>query len=196
MSDSSTLMKKEVGKRIKRVRVYIIHDRKQVMNREEQIRVDNLNKPQNRIKTIKSFGKSIGDRDEDKLYFRKWSRNTNNQLVQDQNDTHVVDHMKTVFGQDQCFDEDLKAVNVGTDEDPVWYPQEFLQILPYQMYNNPLPDKLVAPMLKLACLAPANLRARIESKGLRGLGVNRHTGPQSFVSLLTLKSPQQYLTSL
>lgn len=104
------------------------------------------------------------------------------QLQQATGPTHVVDHMKDVFGTSHPFDTKLKAVNVGSDEDPVWYPQEHLRIPPYQQYNNLLPDQLVEFMLKVACKTPKEVRARIEVEGLRGLGVEMKNGVHKFVS--------------
>ena len=181
MLDTKTFAKNEIEKRIKDVKVYIIPDRKSVQDAEEQKRVDDLNKPQNRIKTVKSLGLLIGDRTDDTFKFRRWIK-VNDQLTQEQNQTHVIEHMKNVFGREHEIDLQLKAVNVGSDDDPVWYPQEFLRILPYQMYTNLLPDQLVEHMLKNACRAPPEIRAHIESEGLKGLGITREDGLQAFVS--------------
>jgi eukaryotic translation initiation factor 2C len=178
----NTFPHNERERRIKRLRVYIIPDRQAVTDPEEQLRVDSLNKPQNRIKTVKAFGGRIGDRSDGALKFRKWL-NIGGQLQQANIDTHVVDHMKSVFGGAHRFDEKLKAVNVGSDDDPVWYPQEFLRILPYQLYNNLLPDTLIDSMLKLACKTPDHVRASIEAEGLKGLGVIQKNGVQKFVGI-------------
>ncbi|KAF1849518.1 Piwi-domain-containing protein [Cucurbitaria berberidis CBS 394.84] len=176
--EDRTFAENEREKRIKRLRVYIVPDRQSVKDPDDQKRVDNLNMPQNRIKTIKAFGKPIGNRMEPRLSFPKWIK-VGNQLQQN-GEVHVVDHMKAVFGQAHKFDEKLKAVNVGTDDDPIWYPQEFLRILPYQLYNNLLPDKLVDSMLESACKTPPEVRARIEAEGLKGLGVIQSNGVQKF----------------
>jgi eukaryotic translation initiation factor 2C len=149
-----------------------------------------LNLPQNRIKTIKAFGKPIGDRFEQRLKFRKWIE-VNGQLQQSTQWTHVVDHMRTVFGHQHPFNKELDAVNVGSDADPVWYPQEFLRIVPYQLYKNLLPDKLVEYMLELACKEPNEVRARIEAEGLMGLGVLQESGLQPFVSFPYLPSTEE-----
>jgi len=176
----NTFHQNERERCIKRLRVYIIPERLAVTDPEEQIRVDNLNRPQNRIKTVKAFGGDIGNRSDNALKFRKWFNN-GGQLQQANEDTHVVDHMKSVFGHAHRFDENLKAVNVGSDDEPVWYPQEFLRILPYQLYNNLLPDTLIDSMLRLACQTPDNVRARIEAEGLKGLGIIQNDGAQKFV---------------
>ncbi|KAI4636318.1 hypothetical protein J4E83_001272 [Alternaria metachromatica] len=175
----NTFHQNERERRIKRLRVYITPERLAVTDPEEQIRVDNLNRPQNRIKTVKAFGGDIGNRSDDALKFRKWFNN-GGQLQQANEDTHVVDHMKSVFGHAHRFDENLKAVNVGSDDEPVWYPQEFLRILPYQLYNNLLPDTLIDSMLTLACQTPDHVRARIEAEGLKGLGIIQKDGAQKF----------------
>jgi eukaryotic translation initiation factor 2C len=182
MKDGSTFAKNELEKRIKGLKVYIVPQRQDVNDVEEQKRVENLNKAQNRIKTIKSFGKPIGTRTEKNFKFHKWVKNADGQSVEDPNETHVIEHMQAVFGRQHFINEELKAVNVGSDDDPIWYPQEFLRILPNQMYNNLLPDRLVESMLKLACKEPAEIRARIESEGLLGLGIDRLNKKQAFVS--------------
>jgi hypothetical protein len=94
LADRTTFTANEVGKRIKRLKVYVVPDRKSVQDLEEQKRVDDLNLPQNRIKTIKAFGKPIGDRFEQRLKFCKWIE-VNGQLQQSTQWTHVVDHMRT-----------------------------------------------------------------------------------------------------
>jgi hypothetical protein len=172
----------EVERCIKLVKVFIIPDRKDVKDADEQRRIDHLNKHHKRIKTAKSIGPRIGDWADDTLKFRKWIKGANDQLVQETKQTHVLEHMSDVFGKKHPFNDNLKAVNVGSDDDPVWYPREFLRILPYQMDTNLLPDRLVESMLKIACRNPQETRARIEYEGLKGLGVTRTAGHQAFVS--------------
>lgn len=92
--------------------------------------------------------------------------------------------MREVFGSRHLINASLKAVNVGSGTDAAWYPQEFLRILPYQLYNNLLPDDLVESMLECACKTPDEIRARIESEGLKGLSVVPERGTQPFVSVI------------
>jgi hypothetical protein len=53
--------------------------------------------------------------------------------------------MSSTFGQP--FNPKLKAINVGTNEDPIYYPREYLRIMPCQIYKRLLPDTLVDGML-------------------------------------------------
>jgi hypothetical protein len=43
---------------------------------------------------------------------------------------------------------DMKAVNLGNKEDKSWFAPEHLHILPYQLYNRPVPDHLTKSMLR------------------------------------------------
>ncbi|KAJ4376118.1 hypothetical protein N0V83_001399 [Neocucurbitaria cava] len=174
MRDHLTFPEKEREKRLKGLRVYIVPDRKAVKDAEEQEHVQFLNRQQKRIKTIKGLGDPIGN-----LAFQKPIR-TRNQSQQQTRRTPVVNHMREVFGSQHLINTSLKAVNVGSGTDPAWYPQEFLRILPYQLYNNLLPDGLVESMLECACKTPDEIRARIESEGLKGLSVGPERGTQPF----------------
>jgi eukaryotic translation initiation factor 2C len=71
LTDRTTFTANEAEKRIKRLKVYIVPDWKSIQDPKKQKRVDNLNLPQDQIKTIKAFGKPIGDRFERRLKFRK-----------------------------------------------------------------------------------------------------------------------------
>lgn len=189
-----TFAENEREKRIKRLRVYIVPNRQAVADTKEQEHVDLFNHPQKRIKTIQSFGNPIGDRNDAKLRFRKWIE-VGGQFQQAVQTTHVTDHIKAVFGGlSHKFDTNLKAVNVGTEDEPVWYPQEFLRILPYQMCNNILPNRLVESMLEIACKTPMENRTRIEAEGLTGLGIVERNGAQEFVSVISQHLHENHLT--
>ncbi|OAL44588.1 Piwi-domain-containing protein [Pyrenochaeta sp. DS3sAY3a] len=75
---------------------------------------------------------------------------------------------------------ELAAINCGTRTNPMWYPPEQLQIVPYQMYRRKVPDKLTEKMLKVAALPPNQTRALIEHEGLRNLVHDLGTGAASF----------------
>lgn len=62
------------------------------------------------------------------------------------------------------------AVNVGTTADPIWFAQEQLRILPYQIYRKPVSEKLTGSMVKEAAKIPKHGRAFIEGEGLAALG--------------------------
>jgi eukaryotic translation initiation factor 2C len=104
--------------------------------------------------------------------------------------------MRTVFGHQHPFNKKLDAINVGSNADPVLYPQEFLRIVPYQLYKNLFPDKLVESMLELACKEPDEVRARIEAEGLMGLGVLQENGLQPFASFPYLPSTEETLKNM
>jgi eukaryotic translation initiation factor 2C len=159
------------------LRVHIEYDRKAPKNPKDRERIARLNKPQARIKTIKGFGKPIGHAD---IKFRKGFVNADGNYEQEQGYTRVIDHMKDIFGV--TADPKLKAVNVGTDNDPCYYPQEFLRILPYQQFKKLVPEKLTDGMLRAACQGPQQNRALIEAEGLKKLGIVQKDDQQHFVS--------------
>jgi eukaryotic translation initiation factor 2C len=64
------------------------------------------------------------------------------------------------------------AVNVGSSADPVWYAQEALRIVPYQMYTRPVPDHLTGAMVGRAAYHPKQSQWLIEHEGLQQLGFN------------------------
>jgi eukaryotic translation initiation factor 2C len=77
------------------------------------------------------------------------------------------------------------AVNVGSDKDPVWYAQEALRIIPYQMYTRPVPDSLTGAMVQKAAYHPSQSQWLIENEGLRQMGFNIvQNNAVSMVSLL------------
>jgi eukaryotic translation initiation factor 2C len=61
-------------------------------------------------------------------------------------------------------------VNVGTDKDQIWFAQEQLRIVPYQIYNRPVPERLTGSMVTEAAKTPGHSRAFIENEGLASLG--------------------------
>lgn len=162
---------------LQNLRVYIEYDRKAPKDPKDRERVARLNKPQTRIKTIIGFGNPIGHAD---VKFKKGFVNADGNYEQEQGYTRVIDHMKDIFGV--SADPSLKAVNVGTSEDPCYYPQEFLKILPYQQFKKLVPEKLTDGMLKAACHGPQQSRALIEAEGLKKLGIVQKNGLQQFVS--------------
>ncbi|KAI4672724.1 uncharacterized protein J4E78_001226 [Alternaria triticimaculans] len=133
---------------------------------------DRLNRPGARIKKIKDLGPAIGT-----LSFRKVSKDAQGHPIRDitqpggwQIDppTQVVDHLMTVFGQSAV--PGRKAVNVGSAGDPVYYAQEMLRIIPYQLYTRPVPDRFTRNMVEMAALDPGQSQWLIENEGLSQLG--------------------------
>lgn len=86
-----------------------------------------------------------------------------------------------MFGK--TIDPTKRAVNVGKKDEPIWYPQEFLRIVPFQVYTKQVPENLTAAMVKEACRDPAESRMLIEMEGLRSLGFVPGKTSSSFVSL-------------
>lgn len=72
------------------------------------------------------------------------------------------------------------AVNVGSQLHPVWYAQEHLRIVPYQLYTRPVPDKYTSSMVLQASRTPVVSRAYIENEGLARLGFVPGTTQASF----------------
>lgn len=165
---------------LRNLRVYVELDRKvpKGADQKEKDHVAFLNKRQNRIKTIKAFGERIGDPG---MKFQRTFKNANGEWEKENNYTRVVDHMRDIFGT--APNPNLKVVNVGTDEDPCYYPQEFLRILPYQVFKRLLPDGFTQGMLDAACQGPQQSRALIEAEGLKKLGIEPKAGLQAFVGL-------------
>jgi len=98
-----------------------------------------------------------------------------------------------VFGV--TLNKELAAVNVGTKDDPIWYAQELLKIMPYQVYNHLLPGDLTSGMIRAACKGPSETRARIEQEGLGGLGITDLENPTHLVSSPhTLRNPTNCIT--
>jgi eukaryotic translation initiation factor 2C len=76
-----------------------------------------------------------------------------------------------------------KAVNCGTKEEPVWYAQELLRIVPYQLFTRPVPDCLTGSMVNQAAFDPAVAQRFIEKEGLSHLGFDEVKDEKvSFVS--------------
>jgi eukaryotic translation initiation factor 2C len=82
--------------------------------------------------------------------------------------------MKAVFGKE--FNDKKAAINVGTAADPIYYPAEYLRIMPYQIYKRMLPDSLVESMLEQASHIPTQSRRLVEVKAMQSLGLDPKQG--------------------
>ena len=91
-------------------------------------------------------------------------------------------------------------MNVHKKHDPVWFPQEFLRIVPFQIYGAQVPEHLTSAMINEACRDPAQSRMLIETEGLQSLGFvpgrdssffvsDKNRYQYSFGSLITSGSP-------
>jgi len=75
------------------------------------------------------------------------------------------------------------AVNTKDILNSVWYAQEQLCIAPFQIYSKPVPEDLIASIVKQAAKIPEQARAFIENEGLPVVGVNKPSSVlTSFVS--------------
>jgi eukaryotic translation initiation factor 2C len=132
-----------------------------------------------RIKSIHSIGDNNNPTRniEDLSFFEKVkgadgkpTKNAQGKYIFRTTPTSVTDHIRNSFGLTAMTGR--KAVNVGTDDEPVWYAQEHLRIVPYQLYKRPVPEHLTSSMVNQAALDPDVARTLIEREGLVHLGFN------------------------
>lgn len=152
---------------LKTLRVYIEYER--LPNKDNQDQINRLNKPQNRVKSVFELGGKFSDPSMNFLD----STDPNKHM-------RVEKHLRNVFGKN--FNNDLAAINVGNEREPVYYPREYLRILPYQIYKKLLPEELIDNMLKLAAHVPDTSRRLIEVEGMKSLGILHPNGEQPLVS--------------
>ena len=160
---------------LKKLRVYIVRDRviPKGATVEQKEHADYLNNPQMRVKTIYKFGRPI----KDEFFEKDVQNNITKQWAKKK--LSVRKYLKEVFGEEPVGDS--KAVNVGSDIDPRYYPQEWLRIMPFQICKQ-IPDELTTAMLQDACHTPARARALIEAEDLKKLGVELDYQFKPFVS--------------
>jgi eukaryotic translation initiation factor 2C len=189
LNDNTTFPLDEREKTLKLLRVYIEPDRKVDPNNQEH--VDHLNKPQNRIKTFFGYGEKLNHPD---MTFKKGYKDAQGVWQTETKPTTVEKHMEAVFGK--SFDPTQPAINVGTKDDPIYYPREYLRILPYQIYKRLLPDSLVPEMLNSATHLPARSRQLVEVEGMNSLGLDPTQTEQPLVSINQATSRTCPLTHL
>lgn len=79
---------------------------------------------------------------------------------------------------------DLRAVNLGSVDDPKWYAPEDLKIVPYQIFKSVCPTTLAESMLTNANHQPWDSAALVEIEALHALGINNsHQTPMALVSI-------------
>jgi eukaryotic translation initiation factor 2C len=66
--------------------------------------------------------------------------------------------------------ESRPAMNVGSDADPMWYAQEVLRIVPYQIYTKTVSDHLAGALVQSAAYHPTQSQWLIEHEGLKQMG--------------------------
>jgi hypothetical protein len=64
----------------------------------------------------------------------------------------------------------LPLVNLGTKDDPKWYPAEKLHVIAYQKIKGLVPSSLTSSMLNTACKKPPEAKALVGIEGLETLG--------------------------
>ncbi|KAH7068121.1 ribonuclease H-like domain-containing protein [Paraphoma chrysanthemicola] len=97
----------------------------------------------------------------------------------------VLQHFKNTYPK-IAVNPTLPAINCGTDDRPMWYPAETLQILPYQLHKGRVPDALTSAMLQIANRSPDSTRALIEHEGLKLLGLTPGEGLTPFPACSTI----------
>ncbi|KAL5450265.1 hypothetical protein PMIN07_001265 [Paraphaeosphaeria minitans] len=114
-----------------------------------------LNTEQARVKQIQGLGDAVSQ-----VRFDK------------ENGTSITvrEHLEnTQHIQLQC--PNLRAVNLGSPQDPKWYAPEQLRIMPFQLYKDVLPPRWTAGMIETACVRPIVNSALIEVSGMRTMGL-------------------------
>ncbi|KAL5415744.1 hypothetical protein PMIN03_002520 [Paraphaeosphaeria minitans] len=169
LTDNTTFNIGEPEALLRKLRVYIEHEHL-FYNPEK---MPKINGEHSRMWHVRGLsGIPIGKqtfrnkkRDED----GKFMRDSINRYVYEGSEFTVIDCLKTVFRR--TIDASLKAVNVSpNNDDPIWYPHEFLRIVPFQVYSKPVPERLTQAMVGEACHDPAISRAMIQAEGLSSLG--------------------------
>ncbi|KAH3913322.1 hypothetical protein HBH56_101590 [Parastagonospora nodorum] len=187
----------EREKHLKTLRLYIEPDRTATDDPDDK-HTDHLNKPQNRIKSFCGLGPVFTD---SQMSFHKNKKDDQGNWVQDENKTRVIDHLQKTFAKP--FKKDGYAINVGTAADTVYYPAEYLRIMPYQIYRQLLPDTVVEDMLTQATHLPEQSRRLIEVEAMHLLGLdpakslqNLRGCPQLQISPTMLQIPSAQMEKL
>jgi hypothetical protein len=90
---------------------------------------------------------------------------------------------------------DLPLVNLGTKDDPRWYPAEKLRVLAYQKFKGLVPSILTSSMLAKACQRPPEAKALVGIEGLETLGWTRNqAGHQTQDFVLVSRSQSCFIT--
>ncbi|KAK7186103.1 piwi domain-containing protein [Paraphaeosphaeria sporulosa] len=84
--------------------------------------------------------------------------------------TTVLDHYNKTYGPNFIQHPTLQLVNLGTRDEPKWYPAEKLRILAYQKYKGLVPSNLTNAMQRIACQRPPEAKALVAIEGLKTLG--------------------------
>ncbi|KAH7092237.1 ribonuclease H-like domain-containing protein [Paraphoma chrysanthemicola] len=133
-----------------------------------------LNNPSARIKKLSGLSKD----DIERLAFFKKRKDQSGNAIPDGNGgwqlestpTKVIDYLGEGIFPSISVRHGRPAINVGSSEEPVWYAQELLRIVPYQLYTRPVPDHLTGFMFKQAARSPTQAQWLIHEEGLRHLG--------------------------
>ena len=159
---------------LKGLRVFVVTDRRRIPG--EEANYDKLNSASSRTKKVNFIGPALGT-----LTFQMRVKNADGTFAKNPdgsyrktgNHINVVNYLRDTFGH--TADTARKAINCGTEKEPVWYAQEQLQILPWQIYRQPVPEKFASGMVQEAAKKPDESRALIENEGLRNLGFDQQS---------------------
>lgn len=137
------------------LRVYIDYER----GLTEEAKASSINDDQSRIKKICELGLSC-----DTQTFQLNQRDKHGNALPSKK-IAVQDYLKSEY-QINLDKPKLKAVNLGSQLRPSWFPPEKLRIMPYQIYRRAIPTKLTRDMLVIACNGPEHNRRLIEGEGM------------------------------
>ncbi|KAF5873532.1 putative piwi-domain-containing protein [Botrytis fragariae] len=99
---------------------------------------------------------------------------TNADGTQGQN-TSVYDHMRNKYHL-LTFSPTTCCLNMGTTNDPKWYPADKLRIVAGQIFKKQLPERLGSLMIKIAQNLPETNKRLILNSALPSLGIPATTG--------------------
>jgi hypothetical protein len=89
------------------------------------------------------------------------------------------------FGDKVQLNGELKGVNVGSTQNPIWYAQELLKVLPDQIHKHTLPKGLVTTILA-KCKPTSDMKARMDEEALGGFGIMSIPAELTFLVRSTL----------
>ncbi|KAF2867614.1 hypothetical protein BDV95DRAFT_597829 [Massariosphaeria phaeospora] len=168
LSDRATFPVLDLDGLLKGKRVWIEYDRVG-QDAEDTAR---LNSEKSRLKQFEALStspiKSLTFYKKIKGQDGKFAKNPDGSFQCETTPRSVLTYLRTTFNQH--INPDRKAVNVGNANNQIWYAQEHLRIVPYQIYSRPLPEHLTGSMVTQAAKTPEQGRALIEQEGLRTLG--------------------------
>ncbi|KAF7867569.1 uncharacterized protein EAF02_009760 [Botrytis sinoallii] len=89
-------------------------------------------------------------------------------FMKDGTEMSVHAHMSATY-HETAFDKNARCINVGSKEDPTWFPADHLKIVEWQIVKKNLPEPYVAAMID-ATKTPHQSKVAINETGLAELG--------------------------